>query len=130
MSIEHNSNGPVAGDINGPGDEILVKTYGSLRYWRRSSGVSIRDTLSQPGEYTKYQAERQGESVCFSSNNDGFYTLSEGVNSPLYFYRRTGLIRKQAVYSAGISVRPTLVLATLSVIVAMIASLRWFTLHD
>jgi hypothetical protein len=36
-----------------------------------------------------YRGERQGESVCWEVHGNGYYTLSEGANSPLYYYRRT-----------------------------------------
>jgi hypothetical protein len=74
------------------GDELLVKTYTSLSYWKRNKNESIEDALKRAPISLNYQVEPQGEAVCFKNDNSGFYTLSErpslisGVS--LNFYQR------------------------------------------
>ena len=74
------------------GDELLIKTYTSLSYWKRNTNESIEDALKRPSVSLNYQVEPQGEAVCFKNDNTGFYTLSErpsiigAVN--LNFYQR------------------------------------------
>lgn len=59
------------------GDELLIKTYTSLSYWKRNKNESIEDALKRVPVSLNYQVEPQGEAVCFKNDNSGFYTLSE-----------------------------------------------------
>jgi len=74
------------------GDELLIKTYTTLSYWKRNNNESIEDALKRSSASLNYQVEPQGEAVCFKNDNNGFYTLSErpsiipAVN--LNFYQR------------------------------------------
>ena len=74
------------------GAEILVRTYTSVYYWKRTPGQPVKDALSSNPVTLETQFEPQGESICFKTDNSGFFTLSErpaiiaGVN--LNFYKR------------------------------------------
>jgi len=74
------------------GNEILVKTYTTLSYWKRNTNETIEDALKRAPTSLNYVVEPQGEAVCFRNDNSGFYTLSErpsiipAVN--LNFYQR------------------------------------------
>jgi hypothetical protein len=59
------------------GDELLIKTYTSLSYWKRNMNETIGDALERAPISLNYQVEPQGEAVCFKNDNSGFYTLSE-----------------------------------------------------
>jgi hypothetical protein len=59
------------------GDELLVKTYTSLYYWKRSTNETIEQALQRNPTSLTYQFEPQGEAICFRNDNSGFYTLSE-----------------------------------------------------
>jgi hypothetical protein len=59
------------------GDELLIKTYTSLSYWKRNLNETIGDALKRAPVSLSYQVEPQGEAVCFKNDNSGFYTLSE-----------------------------------------------------
>ena len=73
-------------------NEVLIKTYSSLYYWKNSGNEGIGTVLSKAPVQLAYQQEPQGEAVCFKNDNQGFYTLSErpsfisSVN--LNFYKR------------------------------------------
>jgi len=72
--------------------EIIIKTYGSLRYWTRVPGESIETTLAKKFDILPYLREVQGEALCFRNDNSGFFTLSERpffISSvSLNFYKR------------------------------------------
>ncbi len=72
-------------------NELLVKTYSSIYYYKRKNGEAIDHTLRQSYQSLPYQVEAQGESICFANDNTGFYTLSEKSFLPavkLNFYKR------------------------------------------
>lgn len=79
------------GDISSDGQEILLKTYDSIYYWKRSDNESIPETMSRTHESVAYSPEPQGESIAWTHGGDGFYTLSEKSWAPdqvLYFYEK------------------------------------------
>ncbi|MBN2170133.1 MAG: hypothetical protein JW819_02290 [Candidatus Krumholzibacteriota bacterium] len=81
-----------AADCSADGGEVLVKTYGHIRYWVRGPGESLAETLARPGRMVPYRQEPQGESVAWAPDGSGYYTLSEekdGVPAFLYFYPRS-----------------------------------------
>jgi hypothetical protein len=79
-----------AGCVSEDGNEVMIKTYDRIFYWKRSSGQSFQDLLGTVPSLAPYEREAQGEAVCFSSSG-GYYTLSEvadGIIPDLNFYRR------------------------------------------
>jgi hypothetical protein len=84
----------VSGDVSEDGTEVLLKSYSTLYYWKRKEGETLMDVLKRSHDMTvPYVLEPQGESVCWSANADGYYTISEKgenmtKNPPLYFYMR------------------------------------------
>lgn len=85
-------NGVVSAALSPDGEEILVKTYTRIYYWKRKAGQSIEEVLTEKPINISYQLEPQGEAICFKIDNSGFFTLSERpsfmkrVN--LNFYKR------------------------------------------
>jgi len=80
----------VAADISADGQEILLKTYSKVYYWKRNN-KSINDTLNSPPVPIPYQVEPQGEAIAWLKDGSGFFTLSEKrimVDPVLYFYAR------------------------------------------
>ncbi len=72
-------------------NELMVKTYSSVYYYKRKNGESIDQALKQSYQLLPYQVEAQGEAICFANDNSGFYTLSEKSFLPsakLNFYKR------------------------------------------
>lgn len=84
----HNIN---AADITQNGREILIKNYDAIYYWKKNKGESLLDALARAPERLIYTPEPQGESIAWTIDNMGFYTLSER-NQPkdqfLYYYHR------------------------------------------
>ncbi len=88
----------VAACISNGLDNVLVKTYNKVyQFFRtnRSDDWATIMTLSAPTEETNYvgrgdapSQERQGESMCFEHDDQGYFTLSEfnGQSSVTFFY--------------------------------------------
>ena len=73
-------------------NEILVKTYEKIYYWKKKKEQTVEQTLAEAPVILSYQLEPQGEAICFKNDNSGFFTLSErpslitAIN--LNFYKR------------------------------------------
>ncbi|UBM57996.1 PE-PGRS family protein [Marinilongibacter aquaticus] len=71
-----------AADISKNGNEILLKDYNAIFYWKRADGESIEDALLRKRDLSlPYSKEVQGESLCFDSNDMGYFTISEKADS-------------------------------------------------
>lgn len=82
----------VAADISPNGQEVLIKTYKNVYYWKRQHGESISELLSRPPFELPYIPEPQGEAIAWAADQNGYFTLSEfnqGITPRLYFYART-----------------------------------------
>ncbi len=80
----------VAADITPDGQEILIKTYSTIYYWKRD-GQSIAELLMTEPTFVPYIIEPQGESIAWKKDGSGFFTLSEEpreIEAVLYFYRK------------------------------------------
>jgi hypothetical protein len=81
----------VAGSISQNAQEVLLKNYGNVYYWKRSGEKALPELLAKPPIELPYDPEVQGESVCWSNDGAGYYTLSEsheGKIAQLKFYKR------------------------------------------
>jgi hypothetical protein len=76
-----------AGDISKDGRQILVKTYEKIYYWNRNLKEPAWKAMQQKPEELNYQQEKQGEAIGFTADGKGFYTTSEGVFAPIYYYK-------------------------------------------
>ncbi|MFC0185608.1 hypothetical protein ACFFJX_25480 [Pseudarcicella hirudinis] len=81
-----------AGDIAQNNQEIIIKSYIQVFYWKRGTNESIYNTLKRPAKVLPYKVEPQGEGICFIPDALGYYTISEESDSKepvhLYFYAR------------------------------------------
>lgn len=80
----------VAADITADGEEILLKTYNDIYYWKRNNR-SISETLGSAPTSVTYKVEPQGESIAWKKDGSGFFTLSEQRSKDmpiLYFYSK------------------------------------------
>jgi hypothetical protein len=81
-----------SGNISSNGLEILLRNEDYYWYWKRTAGESIADALRRPPQQiTPVTKEPQGEAICFSPNQRGYYTCSE-VNRKqhpvIYFHQK------------------------------------------
>jgi hypothetical protein len=80
----------VAADFSPSGQELLMKNYENVYYWNIGTS-NLLDALKENPLMVQYEQEPQGESITFSRDGSGFYTISEhvkGKKSYLYFYPR------------------------------------------
>lgn len=80
----------VAADFSPDGNEVLIKNYNNVFYWRLDN-ENLASALKRSPAIVTYEAEPQGESVTFARDGSGFYTISEtvkGEKSYLWFYPR------------------------------------------
>jgi hypothetical protein len=79
-----------AGDISKDGKQVLLKSYVKVYYWKRERDEPIWKTMQRPAQVLPYLAEKQGEAIGFTLDGKGYYTTSEGVYSPIYYYKIPG----------------------------------------
>ena len=80
-----------SGDVTANGEEILLKSYDSIYYWKRTEDETILEAMTRDHVILDYSPEPQGESIAWSVDNNGFFTLSEKRgpgDQVLYFYER------------------------------------------
>lgn len=78
-----------AGDISKDGTQVLLKNYEKVYYWQREPGEHIWQTLLRKPHLLPYAMERQGEGIGFTPDGKGYYCVSEGVFTPIYYYNIT-----------------------------------------
>ncbi|MDN3549429.1 hypothetical protein [Mucilaginibacter aquaedulcis] len=74
------------GDISKDGQHVLLKSYEKVYYWKREPNEHIWETMLRKPEEPSYKAEKQGEAIGFTPDGKGYYTTSEGVFAPIYYY--------------------------------------------
>ena len=80
-----------AGDISKDGTQILLRSYDKVYYWQRPLNESVwKVMLAQKPQELPYTMEKQGEAIGFTPDGKGYYTTSEGVYSPIYYYKIPG----------------------------------------
>lgn len=86
----------VSGDISSDGQEILLKTYFAVYYWKREKGEMVENTLSREPVRLPYIPEAQGEAMCWAPDGKGYYTLSEYDEKwpHLLYYKRAQIDEK------------------------------------
>lgn len=81
-----------AGSISQDGNEVLIKNYSAIYYWKRAQEKSLVELLAKPPTEIPYEVEPQGEAICFANDDSGFFTISETRDgapmSQLKFYKR------------------------------------------
>ncbi len=83
------------GSISPDGNEILIRSYGRVFYWKRKEGESISEALNRDPQLAPYYPiEPQGEAICWDISGGGYYTLSEKrrrqmPDPTLYYYKRS-----------------------------------------
>ncbi|MCL6259113.1 hypothetical protein M3O96_08445 [Aquiflexum sp. TKW24L] len=79
-----------AGTVSEDGNEVLIKTYDRIFYWKRSENQTFTELMGTVPALAPYEIEAQGEAVCFDEKG-GYFTLSEwsgGIIPELKYYRR------------------------------------------
>lgn len=66
-----------SGTISSTGNEILVKNYKNIFYWKKFPNQSIAQALQDVPTVLPYEVESQGEAVSFSQDLTEYYTITE-----------------------------------------------------
>lgn len=76
----------VGGDIAPSGRGVLLKEYNAMHYYARAPAQTIAAALAAGPSPVPYALEPQGEAVAWQGREQGYYTLSEGLQQPIYYY--------------------------------------------
>jgi hypothetical protein len=79
-----------AADISPDGDEIIARATGvnSGRLFVRPPGGTVADALNSTPITILLVSLTQGEAIGFDPQGWGYYTISEGTNSPIHYFNR------------------------------------------
>lgn len=83
--------GVVAASFSASHNELVIKTYSEIYYYKQSASQSITALLASQYNKLFYELEPQGEAICITNNDNGFYTLSEKALASavtLNYYKR------------------------------------------
>ncbi len=69
------------GEISKNGQKCLIKTYKNVFLWERKKDEKWKNIWSQAPKILKYIPESQGEAICWSNDENAYFTLSENENS-------------------------------------------------
>jgi hypothetical protein len=84
-----------AGDILSDGSEIVVRGYNNVSVWHRPSGSNLWEAFKGKEHKVPVATEPQGEAIAYATDGLGYYTVSEGLNQPIYYYKRLDSISIQ-----------------------------------
>ncbi|WP_345952584.1 hypothetical protein [Mucilaginibacter sp. PAMB04168] len=76
----------VSGDISKDGNQVVLKSYSRVYYWRRHDKEAVWQTLQRKPVQPAYEQEKLGEAIGFAANGNSYYTVSEGKRQPIYHY--------------------------------------------
>ena len=76
------------GDISPLGDFVIVRTYLEARLWLRPPGTGLADAFAGEPCVVPLSLEIQGETLAIAGDGGGYYTLSENINQPLWWFAR------------------------------------------
>jgi len=76
-----------AGDISKDGSQILLRNYRNVYYWKRTANMPVWEVMHQKPVKLYYKNEKQGEAIGFTNDGKGYYTASEGIGEPIYYYK-------------------------------------------
>lgn len=75
-------------DIAPSGRGILVRAYSGVFLWERGDSESVADAFTKTACQLPSANEQQGEAVSFSADGRGYYTIGEGKNEPVHFFKK------------------------------------------
>jgi hypothetical protein len=76
------------GDVSPDGREVIVRSMGNAALWTRPAGKPLWHAFSGKQVHLPLANEPQGEAICFDSQGLGYFTISEMVRPPLYYFPR------------------------------------------
>jgi len=80
----------VGGDISPDGSLVIVRGYTDASIWQRGDGVNLWEIFTGTECSVSILSEPQGEAICFDADGCGYYTVSENLYQPIYYFARNG----------------------------------------
>jgi len=80
----------VGGDISPSGNIVIVKGYHNASLWHRGQELNLWDAFAGRECSVPLKIEPQGEAICFDADGCGYYTVSEGIYQPIYYFACQG----------------------------------------
>jgi hypothetical protein len=84
----------VGGDVLLDGSSVIIRTKGTAMrclLWQRNPGTMLWQAFNNPVCVVPQIDEPQGEAISFEADGCGYYTVSEGLNQPIYYFARNGI---------------------------------------
>lgn len=78
------------GDVSPSGDLIVVRTKLTAFVWARPAGTPFWEAFDAEPCAVPLQLELTGEAIGFAADGVSFYTTSEWLNPPLFYYEHSG----------------------------------------
>lgn len=78
-------------DMSKDGNELLIKSYSSVYYWKRNQNETVAEMIKRKPVRLPYLPEPQGEAITFDVTGTGYFTLNEKLGKnpqQLIFYKR------------------------------------------
>lgn len=76
----------VSGAISPDGSQVLLKSLEHVYYWKRQGNEPIYTTLQRaPIIQTSFTSHGQEEGISFSPDGNGYYVVSEGAGTAIYY---------------------------------------------
>jgi len=76
------------GDVSPDGRDVIVRGMFNAALWTRPAGEPLWHAFSGKQTSLPLANEPQGEAICFDSKGLGYFTISEMVHPPLYYFPR------------------------------------------
>jgi len=80
----------VGGDISPAGNIVIVRGYFNASVWYRGQDPNLWDAFDGQECSVHLKTEPQGEAICFDAEGCGYYTVSENLYQPIYYFERQG----------------------------------------
>lgn len=77
------------GSVSADGTTVVVKSNSAVYVWQRGAGQSLADLFRATPAAPSSVSGPAGEAIALTPDGGGFYTVTEGVNQPLYYWPRT-----------------------------------------
>ena len=74
-------------DISPDGSWIATRNYMEIFLYKRGSTQTVATAMKEPPCIFASPAQKQGESIAFSTDGKSLYTISEGEHAPIYELR-------------------------------------------
>ncbi|KPL21979.1 MAG: hypothetical protein AMJ75_08940 [Phycisphaerae bacterium SM1_79] len=79
----------VGGDISPNGKLVIVRGYFNASMWVRPDGEELWRAFMRKQLRLDLMEEPKGEAICFDASGGGYFTVSEMVHPPIYYFGRS-----------------------------------------